>query len=91
MTTAVNVCEEGVLSDFRVRRRGYRLSAKPRKRLKLIARSADARHVQGAPSDRERAFAPLYDARRLFEELGMTGWIRRAGKATNQSGLAEGS
>jgi ATP/maltotriose-dependent transcriptional regulator MalT len=34
---------------------------------------------RGAPGDRERALGVLDRARRRFEELGMTGWLRRAG------------
>ena len=36
---------------------------------------------RGAPGDRERALVLLDLARRQFEELGMTGWLRRAGRA----------
>jgi class 3 adenylate cyclase len=41
---------------------------------------------RGAPGDRERALALLDPARRRFEELGMTGWLRRAGRAANELG-----
>jgi hypothetical protein len=41
---------------------------------------------RAAPGDRERALALLDHARRQFEDLGMTGWLRRAGKAANELG-----
>jgi len=34
----------------------------------------------------ERALALLDHARRRFDELGMNGWLRRAGKAANELG-----
>src|SRR5262249_8792801 len=42
---------------------------------------------RSAPGDRERARALLDLARRWFEELGMTGWLRRAGRAANELGV----
>src|SRR5262245_8867367 len=41
---------------------------------------------RAAPGDRERALELLDRARRRFEELGMTGWLRRAGKAATEIG-----
>jgi tetratricopeptide (TPR) repeat protein len=41
---------------------------------------------RGTPGDRERALTLLESARRRFEELGMTGWLRRAGRAANELG-----
>ncbi len=41
---------------------------------------------RGMPGDRERALALLDLARRRFEELEMTGWLRRAAKAANELG-----
>ena len=39
---------------------------------------------RAAPGDRDRALPLLDLARRQFEELGMTGWLRRAGKLANE-------
>jgi len=41
---------------------------------------------RGAPGDRERALPLLERARRRFEELGMSGWLRRAGKMAKDLG-----
>src|SRR5262249_14136326 len=41
---------------------------------------------RGAPGDRERARALLDTARRRFEELGMTGWLRRAAEVAHELG-----
>src|SRR5262249_5651941 len=41
---------------------------------------------RGAPGARGRARALLAPARRRFEELGMTGWLRRAARAANELG-----
>jgi len=41
---------------------------------------------RGAPGDRERARPLLERARRRFEELGMSGWLRRAGKMAKDLG-----
>jgi class 3 adenylate cyclase len=56
--------------------------------LRAIADFDEAAMYQrrGAPGDRERALALLDPARRRFEELGMTGWLRRAGKVASALG-----
>ena len=41
---------------------------------------------RGAPGDRERARPLLERARRRFEDLGMSGWLRRAGKMAKDLG-----
>jgi hypothetical protein len=41
---------------------------------------------RAAPGDREHALALLDRARRRFEDLGMTGWLRRAGQTANELG-----
>jgi hypothetical protein len=41
---------------------------------------------RAAPGDREGALALLDRARRQFEELAMTGWLRRAGNVANALG-----
>jgi class 3 adenylate cyclase/tetratricopeptide (TPR) repeat protein len=42
-----------------------------------------------APGDAERARGLLHSARRQFQALGMTGWIRRADRLASRLGLAD--